>query len=167
MPNSFTGTGNLAEAPSLKHVTIGGEDRAVANLRVFFDEYRRNDDGEFEQNGGLWLSVSVWGRLAEEAARLLRKGVRVRVDGRLKLGNWIDKDTGESTPTIEVEADDITAKLTRIESIQFRASRRNADEPAGDAPLAPSGADPGEAEPARKAGKARKPVAADSAAAPL
>ena len=165
MPNSFSGTGNLAEAPSLKHVAIGGEDRPVANLRVFFDEYRRNDDGEFEQNGGLWLNVSVWGRLAEEAARLLRKGARVRVDGRLKLGNWIDKETGESTPTIEVEADDISAKLTRVESIQFRASKRQADEPASDAPLAPSAADPGEAEPARKAGKTRKPEQSEPATA--
>ena len=37
--NNFSGKGNLADALTLKHVTVKGEDRAVAEMRVFFDEY--------------------------------------------------------------------------------------------------------------------------------
>jgi single-strand DNA-binding protein len=123
MPNQFIGTGNLADAPSLKRVTVDGDERAVANLRIFFDEYSRDDHGEFTQRGGLWFNVSAWDQLAENAARLLRKGARVRIEGRLKAGQWIDKDTGETRPTIEIVADDITLKLGRIESVTFRAAR--------------------------------------------
>jgi hypothetical protein len=40
MPNSYQGTGNLGDSPSLKTVQVNGEDRKVAELRVFFDHYR-------------------------------------------------------------------------------------------------------------------------------
>ena len=36
MPNKFLGKGNLADAPTLKTVRINGEDRKVAEMRVFF-----------------------------------------------------------------------------------------------------------------------------------
>lgn len=123
MPNQFFGTGNLGDAPSLKHVTVAGEARTVANLRVFFDEYSRDEHGDYTQRGGLWFNVSAWDQLAEQAADLLRKGARVRVEGRLKAGQWIDKETGETRPTIEIVADDITLKLGRIASVAFRPPR--------------------------------------------
>ena len=48
MPNEFRGTGNLGAAPILKHVMVKGEDQAVCELRVFFDEYSRDDKGEIK-----------------------------------------------------------------------------------------------------------------------
>jgi single-strand DNA-binding protein len=141
MPNQFIGTGNLADAPSLKFVSVASEERAVANLRVFFDEYTRDEHGDYTQRGGLWFNVSAWDQLAEHAARLLRKGARVRVEGRLKPGQWIDKDTGETRPTIEIVADDITLKLGRIDAVTFRAARPRpgAQEPD---PTSPAGTEP-------------------------
>ena len=41
MPNSFVGKGNLGTSPTLKTIRVGNEDRKVAEMRVFFDEYRR------------------------------------------------------------------------------------------------------------------------------
>ena len=59
MPNKFLGKGNLADAPTLKTVRINGEDRKVAEMRVFFDEYSRNADGDFEQDGSMSRIESI------------------------------------------------------------------------------------------------------------
>jgi single-stranded DNA-binding protein len=38
--------------------------------------------------------VIVWGLHAQKAARLLRKGSKVRVQGRMTYPTWKDKQTG-------------------------------------------------------------------------
>jgi single-strand DNA-binding protein len=91
MSNTFVGTGNLGATPVLKHVQVNGEDRAVCELRVFFDEYGSDAQGELQQTGGFWLSGSIWDRRAEAAAKLLRKGARIRVEGRLRQEIWEGK----------------------------------------------------------------------------
>ena len=40
MSNEFSGTGNVGDLPILKSVMVGSEERQVAELRVFFDEYQ-------------------------------------------------------------------------------------------------------------------------------
>jgi single-strand DNA-binding protein len=92
MPNNYQGTGNLGESPALKTVQVNGEDRKVAELRVFFDNYRADGQGGLEQTGGHWLDVSLWDYKAEQATRLLRKGARVHVMG---VSNWIAGPTGK------------------------------------------------------------------------
>ena len=48
MSNEFRGTGNIAVAPTLKTVAVAGEPRKVAELRVFFDDYKSNGQGSVE-----------------------------------------------------------------------------------------------------------------------
>lgn len=120
MSNVFVGKGNLGTAPALKRVSVSGEDRAVCELRVFFDEYSRDAQGEIQQSGGFWLSCSAWDRLAEAAAKLLRKGARVKVEGRLREETWQDKTSGEMKSEFRLAVDDVTLALSRIESVQFR-----------------------------------------------
>ncbi len=120
MSNAFVGTGNLGAAPVLKQVQVNGEDRAVCELRVFFDEYSRDAQGELQQSGGFWLTGSIWDRRAEAAAKLLRKGARVRVEGRLRQEMWQDKATAETQSEFRVAVDDVFLALSRIESVQFK-----------------------------------------------
>ncbi|TCJ15196.1 single-stranded DNA-binding protein [Parasulfuritortus cantonensis] len=120
MGNEFRGTGNLGAAPVLKMVAVKGEDRPVCELRVFFDEYSRDAKGEIQQSGGFWLTGSVWDRRAEATAKLLRKGARVRVEGRLKEESWADKDTGEEKSEFRLVIDDVFLALSRIESVTFK-----------------------------------------------
>ncbi|HEY0920549.1 MAG TPA: hypothetical protein VGD93_15150, partial [Devosia sp.] len=80
MPNVFRGKGNLGDTPILKHVPINGVDEVVAEMRVFFDDYAYDQaNGEYQQVGGFWMSVSLWGQRGEDAARVLRRGARVQV----------------------------------------------------------------------------------------
>jgi single-strand DNA-binding protein len=120
MSNVFVGKGNLGTAPTLKRVSVSGEDRAVCELRVFFDEYSRDAQGEIQQSGGFWLTCSAWDRLAEATAKLLRKGARVKVEGRLREETWQDKTSGEMKSEFRLAVDDVTLALSRIESVQFR-----------------------------------------------
>ncbi len=125
MPNRFSGKGNLADAPTLKAVRINGEDRKVAEMRIFFDEYSRNADGDFEQDGGMWLGVSIWGQRAEAAARLLRRGARVSVEGQLKQFLYAVDGADEKVPGFQVLADDILLSMSRIESVNYTPKRQS------------------------------------------
>lgn len=127
IPNSYQGTGNLGDSPTLKTVQVNGEDRKVAELRVFFDNYRPDGQGGVEQTGGHWLDVSIWDYKAEQVARLLRKGARVYVIGRLELDTWADRETGEPREKLRLVADDVLLSLTRVKGVEFEA-RRGEDE---------------------------------------
>jgi single-strand DNA-binding protein len=127
MPNMYQGTGNLADRPALKTVQVNGEERKVAELRVFFDNYRPDGQGGLEQTGGHWLDVSLWDYKAEQAARLLRKGARVYVIGRVELDTWSDKETGEPREKLRLVADDVLLSMTRLKSVEFEPKRGDED----------------------------------------
>ena len=127
MPNIYQGTGNLGDSPAIKTVQVNGEDRKVAELRVFFDIYRPDGQGGVEQTGGHWLDVSLWDYKAEQAARRLRKGARVHVSGRLELDPGADRETGEPREKLRLVADDVLLSLTRVKGVEFEA-RRGEDE---------------------------------------
>ncbi|MEW5788344.1 MAG: single-stranded DNA-binding protein [Pseudomonadota bacterium] len=131
MPNNYQGTGNLGESPALKTVQVNGEDCKVAELRVFFDNYRADSQGGLEQTGGHWLDVSLWDYKAEQAARLLRKGARVHVMGRLELDSWTDRETGEPREKLRVVADDVLLSLTRVKGVEFEPRRGEEERSAG------------------------------------
>lgn len=129
MSNVFVGTGNLGDAPTLKQVKVNGEDRAVAEWRVFFDEYSRDAQGDIQQTGGFWMTCSAWDRRAENVARLLRKGARVRVEGRIREETWKDKTSGEDRSEMRLAVDDVFLALSRIESVKFKErAQSNQDE---------------------------------------
>ena len=118
MAIKITGSGNLGSAPELRTVEVNGEDRKVASLRVFFDHSVPDGNGGFVDKGGSWLTVSVWDNRAEHVARVLRKGMRVRVEGTLLERPW-EKD-GEAMTSQEVNARSVTLELARLESVTLR-----------------------------------------------
>ncbi|MGH8534824.1 MAG: single-stranded DNA-binding protein [Gammaproteobacteria bacterium] len=120
MSNHFIGRGNLGANPELKQVSVEGESRTVTELRVYFDRQVPDGNGGFEDRGGFWLPVHLWGPRGEGVAKLLPKGARVRVEGTLVHDTWEDKD-GETVSRIEVQADSIDLDLSRVEAVTFRA----------------------------------------------
>jgi single-strand DNA-binding protein len=101
-------------------------------MRVYFDEYRPDGEGGFEQAGGFWLAVNVWrASLAENCSQHLRKGARVSVTGRLDMQTWTDKE-GEERNELRLIAEDVTLALGRIESVRMRP-KRGADDAAREA----------------------------------
>ena len=128
MSNEFSGTGHVGDLPLLKTVMVGNEERQVAELRVFFDEYRQDGKGGLEQAGGFWLDVNVWGeRLAAEVAQLVKKGARIHVIGRLAETQWTVTATGEERSALHLNADHLFMSLTRLAEVKFKP-RREASE---------------------------------------
>lgn len=127
MSNEFRGTGNLGDNPVLKTVMVKGEDRKVAELRVFFDEYKPDGQGGFEQSGGFWMSASVWDRRGEDVVQHLRKGARVHVAGRLVEQEWTDKESGEVRKAMQLNADEVYLSLARLEQVKFRPKSETAE----------------------------------------
>ena len=93
-------TGVLGVAPDLR-LTANGN--VVATLIVYTNYILRNDDGSTRQESERHR-VIVWGMHAEKAAQLLRKGSKIRVQGRMTYSTWKDKQTGATRYGAEIVA---------------------------------------------------------------
>ena len=124
MSNEFRGTGNVAETPWLKTVMVEGEERKVTDMRVFFDEYRPDGRGGFEQSGGFWLDVNVWGdRRAADVAQHIKKGARIHVVGHLVESTWTTTDPGAERRALHLDADELFLSLVRVAGVTFQPRR--------------------------------------------
>ena len=127
MPNSFVGKGNLGTSPTLKTIRVGNEDRKVAEMRVFFDEYQYDEASqEYTQSGGFWMQVSLWDKRGEEAARLLRQGMRIKVEGRLREFEYKVDGTEIKVPGFQIIGSDVVPQPPRIDygETEARSNRR-------------------------------------------
>lgn len=77
---------------------------SVLKLRLATNERRKGADGNWGDHTE-WHSVVVFGKRAEALHRLLQKGSRVLVEGKLRTSSW-EKD-GQKQYKTEVAADDI------------------------------------------------------------
>lgn len=118
MANTIIASGNLGTTPELTAVTVDGEQRQVADMRVYFDRPVPDGDGGFEDKGGFWRTVSVWDKRAEHAARILRGGMGIRVEGTEVLHTW--EQHGEPRSQFQITAHKITLELARVESVAMR-----------------------------------------------
>jgi single-strand DNA-binding protein len=93
--------GNLGSDPELR-TTAGG--RAVLHLRLATsDSYL--DASRVRQERTEWHDVTVWGPRGEGLAKILSKGARLLVEGRLQTSSW-ERD-GVKRYRTEVIADNV------------------------------------------------------------
>lgn len=127
MSNIIEVTGNMGDNPSLENTTYG----PVVRLRMLCDEYKPVErDGETEyvadEAKQEWYSISIWrDGLRDQVMKLLRKGMRITVQGRLTVGKFEDRDSGEMRYALQVNADSLFLNLNRVEHIEMRAKRRS------------------------------------------
>ena len=127
MSTRFIGTGNLGSDPDFKS-PVGDEERQVADMRIYFDRpVQDKESKQFEDKGGFWLDVSAWDRLAVDVVRVLKKGMRVKVEGSLKHNTWTDESSGEERSRMVLYADEMTLVLSRVETIQIRQKTEATD----------------------------------------
>jgi single-strand DNA-binding protein len=112
-------SGNLT-APPKSGMSRGGipwtRMRIASSARVFDRQASEWRDGET-----LFLDVSCWRRLAENAATTLERGDRVLVLGRLRQRSYEDQQGVRHTVT-EMDADAIGPDLGRAPAKLLRAS---------------------------------------------
>ena len=101
---------------------VGPDGSLVLNFRVASNERRFDKVSESWVNGeSLYLSVSCWRRLAENAASMV-KGDPVIVIGKLRTREWTT-DQGERRSVVEMEASAIGPDLARC-AATVRKQRR-------------------------------------------
>jgi len=96
--NSIVVSGRLGKDPELRS-TSGGKSVAGFTLAV--------DEGYGEHKKTIWLYCEVWGKTAEAVARLVTKGKRVVVTGRLSEDKWTDKQSGQERSKPKVIANEV------------------------------------------------------------
>ena len=128
MSNNFIGSGNLGGMPELSYFKDKKtkEQKPVVNFSVFINRDKPNPNGNgYVDNGGFWLPCSWFGKKAERTFKIYNKGVKVRVEGSLKLNTWIDKETNESKSRIELEVTEVNLDPIFIESVIYSEKNNN------------------------------------------
>jgi single-strand DNA-binding protein len=118
MSNTVTVTGNLTSDPEITFFDSG---TAKASFSIA-DNRTWTDNGEKKEQVSFY-DVNAWRYLAEDVARVLTKGVRVTITGRLEQQSWNDKTTGDKRTKIVIIADSIGLGLMSIESFERRQGK--------------------------------------------
>ena len=113
--------GNLTRDPELRYTPKG---MAVAKVGLAVNRTWRSESGE-QKEEVTFIDVDIWGRTAENVGQYMRKGSPILIEGRLKLDQWDDKQTGQKRSRLGVTA----------ETVQFLSS---GNRPAGDGGAAPA-----------------------------
>ena len=90
--------GNLTRDPEVKY-TSGGT--AIAKLGMAINRTWTNKEGQ-KQEETTFVDVDAFGRQAEVIGQYLKKGRPVMIEGRLKLDQWDDKQTGQKRSKLGV-----------------------------------------------------------------
>ena len=97
-------TGNLTRDPELRS-TAGG--MAVLGFGVAVNDRRKNQQtGQWEDYPN-FVDCTMFGNRAEALSRILRKGMKVAIDGKLRYSSWEDKNGGGRRSKLEVIPDEV------------------------------------------------------------
>lgn len=94
--------GNVGKEPELKE-TPGGV--PVTSFRMATSESWKDKDGHLKEHTD-WHTVVAWRGLAKVIDKLVTKGTRIYVEGRLQTRNYEDSD-GNRRQVVEILADNM------------------------------------------------------------
>ena len=115
--NKVVLVGNLTRDPELRYTPKG---TAIAKIGLAVNRVWTNEAGEKKEEV-TFVDVDVFGRTAENVGQYMRKGRPILIEGRLKLDQWDDKQTGQKKSRLGVVA----------ETVQFLGSSQGGGEGGG------------------------------------
>lgn len=95
--------GNLTRDPELRYTPKG---TAIAKVGLAINRVWTNEAGEKKEEV-TFVDVDIFGRTAENVGQFMRKGRSILIEGRLKLDQWDDKQTGQKKSRLGVVADTV------------------------------------------------------------
>lgn len=84
--------GNLTRDPETKTMTSG---TVLTTMRLATNRTYTTTEG-VKKDEATYVDVDVWGKPAEIISKYMKKGRSIFVEGRLKLDEWVDKETGKN-----------------------------------------------------------------------
>jgi single-strand DNA-binding protein len=115
--------GNLTRDPELRYTSKGS---AIAKLTLAINRSWKSETGETREEV-TFVDVDAFGRSAEVIGQYLKKGRPILIEGRLRLDQWDDKQTGQKRSRLGVVMD----------TFQFLDSGRGGEGGAGGTSEAP------------------------------
>src|SRR5258708_3850309 len=106
--NKIQLAGRLTRDPEIRYTPSGV---AVADIGIAVSRFLKNDQGETKEETD-FIDVTAFGRTAETIQKYLRKGSSVYLDGRLKLDQWDDRETGKKRSKLKVIAESMQFIMT-------------------------------------------------------
>ncbi len=123
--------GNVTRDPDIRQTKAG---QAVTTIGVATNRRFRDSAGEVREEAE-FHNVVCWGKLAELAGQLLKKGAKVFFEGRLQTRSW-DDEAGVKHYRTEIVAQDMIVLSSR------KSGEDGADEVSiDDVPVEPAGED--------------------------
>lgn len=101
--------GNLTRDPELRYTPKG---TAIARIGLAINRRFAGEDGQTREET-TFVDVDAFGKQAETIGQYLRKGRPILIEGRLRLDQWDDKQTGQKRSKLGVV----------MESFQFLDSK--------------------------------------------
>ena len=93
--------GNLTRDVELRYIPSG---TAVTEITLAVNDKRKDANGQFVEET-TFVDITFWGRTAEICNEYLGKGSGILIEGRLKLDQWDDKQTGQKRSKLRVTGD--------------------------------------------------------------
>ena len=90
--------GNLTRDPELRYTPSG---KAIAKVGMAVNRTWTSESGEKKEEV-TFVDVDIFGRTAENVSQYMRKGSSMLIDGRLRLDQWDDKQTGQKRSRLGV-----------------------------------------------------------------
>ena len=122
MKITMTAVGNLTKDPELRFTAAG---KAVANLVIACSDRKFDRETNTYIDGNtVFLTCTVWGKMAENCAESLQKGMQVVAVGVLRQHEFEDKQ-GAQQRRMELEIDNIGASLANAVAKVEKIKRDN------------------------------------------
>jgi single-strand DNA-binding protein len=90
--------GNLTRDPELRYASNG---RAIAKFGLAINRNWTTETGE-KREEATFIDVDAFGKEAENIGQYFKKGRPILLEGRLKLDQWDDKQTGQKRSKLGV-----------------------------------------------------------------
>ena len=95
-------SGNLTREPELRQA---GSTTVLA-FGIAVNERRRNAQTDQWEDHPNFFDVLVWGNRGEGLSRILTKGMKVAIEGKLRWSSWTAQDGGKRSK-VEIVADNV------------------------------------------------------------
>lgn len=104
--------GYVGQAPTLRYFQQGD---AVLNLSIATNESWKDKQGEVQERTE-WHQLVLYKKLAELAAKYIKKGSRLYVEGKLHTRKWQDKETNIEHNITEIHVEEFQLLENKAET---------------------------------------------------
>lgn len=130
--------GNLTRDPEMRYTPKG---TAIASLSIAVNRRWTGEDGQ-QREEVTYVDVEAFGKQAETISQYLKKGGGLLVEGRLRLDQWEDKQTGQKRSKLGVVLEGFTFLGSPNQDDRPQQTRQQAPPPAAQRPAAPQATQP-------------------------